>query len=107
MSGVDKDNFLRYTLDREMLKKLYLVLAVGGNQHPENLEVVMWLSNPIEEDLLPNEIYEDAYFLKLHKHTVDEIVKWAQKVQYQGDLEGGTLSAAVRSSLVPGKLRYK
>ena len=107
MPEENEDNFLRYTIDREMLEKLYLVLVAGANQNPENLEIVMWLSNPIEEELSPNEIYEDAYFLKLHKNTVDDIVKYAQSVHMQGNYEGPQLSAWVRSKLVPGKLRYK
>lgn len=98
------DKFLRYTLDRVLLEKLYLVLVAGSNQ-PEHLEIVMWLSNPIEKDLAPEEVHEGCYFLKIHNDTVDEIVKYAQRVQLQGNYKGPELSALIRSKLVPGGMR--
>ena len=100
------DEFLRYTLDRDLLKDLYLVL-IYGSEYPEHLEIVMWLSNPIEKDLAPEEVYEDCYFLKIHKKTVDDIVKYAQGSHLKGDWEGPSLSALIRSRLVPGRMRKR
>ena len=100
------DEFLRYTLNRVLLKKLYLVLVAGCKQ-PEHLEIVMWLSNPIEKDLAPEEVYEDCYFLKIHKVDVDRIVKFAQSVHSVLDVDGPSLSALIRSSLVPGRARRR
>ena len=107
MAEVNEDDFLKFTLDRKMLEKLYLVLIAGAKQYPENLDVVMWLSNPIKEDLPPSEVYEDAYFLKLHKYVVDDLVKYAQSTQLEGNWEGPQLSATVRRNLVPGTMRHR
>ena len=100
------DEFLRYTLDRDLLEKLYLVLVAGCAQ-PEHLEIVMWLSNPIEEDLTPEEVYEDCYFLKIDKKTVDDIVEYAQGSQLKGNWQGPSRSALIRSRLVPGRMRMR
>ena len=100
------DAFLRYTLDRDLLENLYLVL-ISGSEQPEHLEIVMWLSNPIEDDLAPEELYEDCYFLKIHKDNVDKIVRFAQGAHLKGNWEGPSLSALIRSSLVPGRMRRR
>jgi hypothetical protein len=98
------DEFLRYTLNRNLLKNLYSVL-IAGSENPKHLEIVMWLSNPIETDLAPEEVYEDCYFLKIHKVDVDNIVRYAQSSHSVLDVRGPTLSALIRSSLVPGRAR--
>jgi hypothetical protein len=100
------DEFLRYTLNRNLLKNLYSVLIAGSRQ-PEHLDIVMWLSNPIEKDLAPEEVYEDCYFLKIHKVDVDKIVQYAQSSHSVFDSSGSMLSALIRSSLVPGRARRR
>ena len=100
------DEFLRYTLNRDLLRKLYSVL-IAGAENPQHLDIVMWLSNPIGEELSPEDVYEDCYFLKISKVDVDKIVKYAQRSHFVHESEGATLSALIRSTLVPGRLRRK
>lgn len=62
----------------------------------------MFFSEGVENLIKPNELSEDHFLLTLHNNVVGRIVKYAQSVHFENDVEGPSLSDHVRQSLTRG-----